>query len=65
MKDLIKRVREIDPKAAEYLESEDKDKEGINWTEGSSALSTIMLWAQTPQGHSYWEQIATQLGEEY
>ena len=61
MKELIEKVRKIDPKAAEYLESEDKDEKAINWTPTAAELDGLMVWSQTPQEHNYWNNIFIQL----
>jgi hypothetical protein len=58
MKELIERIRQIDNKAAEYLES----PEGIEKSNaGAQDLDSLMEWAFTPQGHFYWSEIHRKL----
>ncbi|MDA8113542.1 MAG: hypothetical protein M0Z43_02280 [Acidithiobacillus sp.] len=54
--DLIKRVRRIDPAAAEWLEF--GDHSGVtNFRSDKTNLDDMMLWSSTPQGRRYWERI--------
>jgi hypothetical protein len=48
-KDLVERVREIDPKAGEYLESRRVSLSGD--------LREVIIFSKTPQGHDYWWDI--------
>lgn len=53
-KELIERVRLIDPAAAEYLEG-DARKQGD--FQPRRNLGSLMIWDKTPQGHDYWSNI--------
>lgn len=55
-KELIERVRLIDPAAAEYLESD--DIKNCNFIPHGN-LGSVMIWSETPQGFQYWSNIAS------
>lgn len=59
-KELIERVRLIDPAAAEYLEGDDVRKRNFLPHEN---LSSVMVWSETPQGHRYWSNIDSALAK--
>ena len=48
---LIERVRQIDESAADYLKTVDPGEPG------TSHLSMVMIWEDTPQGWEYWNSI--------
>lgn len=59
LKELIEKVREIDPKAADYIEAQD-----LLPSVGPSndlELSQLFTWHHTPQGHDYWRGIHKQI----
>lgn len=55
---LIRRVRRIDPDAADYMQTDARKLE--SFTPGSE-LICIFLWTHTPQGFHYWWRIEDQL----
>jgi len=59
-KDLVERVRRIDPAAAEYLDGYDIKNCECNFHEDHS-LDCVMMWDETPQGHGYWSDISRKL----
>jgi hypothetical protein len=69
MKTLIKKVREIDPKAANYIESEVLPRweaipgsiEKVEKFSLSDQLSTFIIWSETPQGFDCWFSIYLKL----
>jgi len=61
-KELVERVRGLDPEAAEYMETEAPKLERFY---PSGALAGCFVWDHTPQGQEYWEALALRLeGEE-
>lgn len=58
--DLIARVAEIDPDAAEYMRTEARELPDF---EGGGFLSIAFSWCDTPQGYRFWEALGLQLGE--
>jgi len=59
-KQLVERMRSIDPAAADYLEGDDIRHIKLGVSE-CGFLSGVMVWANTPQGHNYWSDIFDQL----
>lgn len=57
-KELIERVRLIDPAAAEYLEG---DARKLGDFQPHENLISVMFWGDTPQGHEYWSGINQKL----
>lgn len=65
MNDIISRVREINPEAADFLQGQkDTQNPEYGWRDGIE-LDGVMVWDDTPQKHKYWESIAEQLGGHY
>jgi len=58
--DLIRRVREVDASAADYLEA---NKYNPAHLPASDRLHGLFIWAASPQGTEYWGRLAQQLGE--
>ena len=56
--DLIERVRLIDQEAAEFLRGGVCRCDNVQF---SGVLSGCFIWAKTPQGHRYWEDIEQKL----
>ena len=56
-KETLKRIREIDPEAADYLESDAKKLTSYADNNGHNNLASIMKWDETPQGKAYWQKI--------
>jgi len=74
IKQLIKKIRKIDSKAAKWLTTEiacisKLRSEGIEIEEFSSIkkdpklLISLMVWSMTPQGFDYWACIDAKLGK--
>ena len=64
LRELIAKVREIDRDAADYLENEaPKLKSYIHRDKRCRGreLISIMIWSETPQGVSYWSELAEKL----
>lgn len=66
--DLCNRVAEINPEAARWLREVAPtyypgDNSEPLLFEPTNTLYTCMVWAATPQGGSFWEEIAELLGE--
>ncbi len=57
---LIERVREIDPEAAEYLSG--PARELREFTPCRDIVS-LFLWSDTPQGPEYWNALSNRLRE--
>ena len=55
---LVERVRAIDTKAAEFL---DTMRDCSMFNLNTDALSCAFTWADTPQGHYYWKDIQERL----
>lgn len=53
--DLIKRIRAIDPAAANWI------VENVPTYKNATNLDHLMTWEGTPQGHKYWEDLGNQL----
>jgi len=62
MKNIIERVRQIDPTAAEYLES-GAVRQLPRFKEASD-LRFMFRWSDSPQGSNYWATIYEQLGQQ-
>jgi len=61
---LLRRLRKIDPKAADWLRDEaPKLGEKINYADYYS-LDGIMIWDCTPQGQAYWSKLSAKLEED-
>lgn len=58
--DVIDAVREIDSDAADYLENE-APKLDTWFSDNDDHLDFMFTWADTPQGHDYWENIFIEL----
>lgn len=56
--DLIDRVREIDPGAADYLQT---DAHELAYFQPAETLWGCFRWSDTPQGSDYWHAIAQEL----
>ena len=61
--ELIKKVRKIDPAAADYLEN-DAPKLKTYAGSGEVSLRSIMTWKETKQGHWYWSEINNKIEEQ-
>lgn len=59
-KKLIERVRQVNQEAAEYMEIEARKLEGFR---PSSRLTGAFIWAITPQGWPYWEDIRSKIAQ--
>ena len=62
LRELIERIRQIDSKAAEYIEG-DEIKQLKSFTEDTGILAELMYWQDTKQGHNYWKNINEQLNK--
>jgi len=60
LRELIERIRQIDSKAAEYIEG-DEIQQVESFTGDANILTELMYWEDTKQGHDYWENINEQL----
>jgi hypothetical protein len=58
---LIERVRQLDPAAAEYLEGPAKEMSDFSYT---GNLWDAFTWDDSIQGHTYWQKIAEALDRE-
>lgn len=58
LQELIKKVREIDLSAAEYLEKEAPKLLSYAISDYDNWLFTLFLWYRTPQGFDYWSNIS-------
>lgn len=58
--ELIAQVAEIDKDAAAYMIYEMRKLEEFN---ACGDLWNVVYWGDTPQGHSYWHDIACKLEE--
>ena len=66
-KELCKKVRKIDEKAADYMEEllaahERGEPSDVNFVPRDT-LAGAFIWRATPQGHGYWMVIDAQLGD--
>jgi hypothetical protein len=63
---IIKAVREIDPSAADYMVNEAPKLKKWNKNDDPEyrieSLADCFVWADSEQGHEYWNDIANQLG---
>ena len=59
--ELIERVREIDKKAASYIETEAEGLKSYHVDSDENNLSSIFIWQDTPQGQKYWSEIERKL----
>lgn len=58
---IIDKVREVNPEAADYLEETKNDNKDYSWDQDT--LLGLMIWDETPQGHKYWQLISEKLGK--
>lgn len=58
-KELCNAVEKIDRDAAEWLRNDAKDFSGFREHDN---LIHCFIWADSPQGHDYWENIHIKLG---
>ena len=58
--ELIERVRKIDKEAAEYLE---RDAPVLKSFAPADNLHACFIWATTPKGEQYWNNLSYLLGE--
>lgn len=58
--ELIAQVAEIDKDAADYMQGPMRKIPGF---EPLGDLWNVVYWGDTPQGHSYWHDIACKLEE--
>lgn len=54
-------LREIDAKAADYVEKKAKELKHYN-SQGDN-LGELFIWEETPQGHDYWSKLAMKVAE--
>ena len=54
---LIDQVEKVDESAAEYLMNDAPNLNSYAVGGDDDELDNIMVWDETPQGHSYWEGI--------
>ena len=59
-KQLVTKIRMIDPKAANWL-VRNRNVAKYDMLLGANALSSLLDWNNTPQGHSYWDDIFDKL----
>lgn len=59
-KQLVTKIRMIDPKAANWL-VRNRHVAKYDMSLGASALSSLLYWNNTPQGFAFWEDIFDKL----
>lgn len=57
---LIDKIRAVDAEAADWLQA--SSKEIPHYDPTAEHLIEAFIWAETPQGHDYWDRIAHRLG---
>ena len=63
MKTLLKKIRAIDPAAAEYIENTVLPRYAATGKEPQADLSNLFLWEDSPQKSQYWQAIYLKLLE--
>ena len=58
--ELIVKVAMHDIEAAVYMQTEMRE---IQDFEPDRSLLAVVVWADTPQGHAYWENLAQKIGQ--
>ena len=61
LKKLIKKIKKIDPIAAEYLKNEAPKLPSYTLDPSGATLTTLFHWDKSSQGHQYWNNIHFQL----
>ena len=57
LKKLLRQIKKIDPKAAEYIKETVLPRYHDNGNQPPNDLEGMFMWTDTPQGNEYWRDI--------